>query len=294
MKHIVAVYTENRNTIQFYLRGVMTHFSPSSLDAKDLRRFFDTEKSAEIVYAVDSGFVQVTPDYGRRYYDEGRIGKNKRLYFQGLRFDDDAIFISNPYLHHTTGQPALTAVKQEGDHFIVVDFDMFKLLEALRLIEYNSLFEKINKTVMASGGLLLGAVALFLILYGGYIFGRLLLGGIDRGTVLHDIFTSVISITIGLAIYDLAKTMVENEVLFKTLDPANEFQNKVLSKFLTSIIIALSIESLMAVFKIVLDDYSKMLNAFYLILSVTLLIVGTGIYNHLSRPQRRSDSRTGS
>jgi hypothetical protein len=61
---------------------------------------------------------------------------------------------------------------------------------------------------------------------------------------------------------------------------------------MTSIIIALSIESLMAVFKIVLDDYSKIINAFYLIVGVTLLIVGTGFYNYFSRPQRKSDNRS--
>ena len=42
----------------------------------------------------------------------------------------------------------------------------------------------------------------------------------------------------------------------------------------------------MAVFKIVLDDYSKIINAFYLIIGVTLLIVGTGVYNYLSRQNK--------
>lgn len=70
--------------------------------------------------------------------------------------------------------------------------------------------------------------------------------------------------------------------LFKTFNYGNDLQSKTFSKFLTSIIVALSIESLMAVFKIVLDDYSKPINAFYLIIGVTLLIVGTGIYNRLS------------
>jgi len=41
---------------------------------------------------------------------------------------------------------------------------------------------------------------------------------------------------------------------------------------LNSIIIASSIESLMVVFKIVLEDYSKMINALYLIIGVALLI----------------------
>ena len=39
-------------------------------------------------------------------------------------------------------------------------------------------------------------------------------------------------------------------------------QNKVLGKFLISIIIALSIETLMVVFKIALGDYTQMLAAY--------------------------------
>ncbi|MCK9372630.1 MAG: hypothetical protein M0P91_05490 [Sulfuricurvum sp.] len=293
MKRIITLYTENRNTIHFYLKNCLLNFSVSTVEGTNLQRFFETEKSAHTIYAVNRDFIQITPDYGRKYYDSDRIGKNKQLYFQAISFENDPIFITNPYLHHITGLPSLTVVKHETDHYIVIDFDMFKLLQELRLVEYNGLFEKINKTVMGFGGLLLGLVAAFLILYGGYMFGRMLFIPVGNDRILHQIFMSVISITIGMAIYDLAKTMIENEVLFKTLDSSNEIQSRILSKFLTSIIIALSIESLMAVFKIVLDDYSKLVNALYLILSVTLLIVGTGFYNYFSRPSRRSDSRSG-
>jgi hypothetical protein len=195
-------------------------------------------------------------------------------------------------LHGITGMPSVTVIKQEKEHFIVVDFDMLKLLEELRLIEYNSQFDKVNKVVMGGGSILLGLLSIFLILYGGYIFVRAVMLSFSSNIIFHEVFSSVISITIGLAIYDLSKTMIENEVLFKSLDSANELQSKILSKFLTSIIIALSIESLMAVFKIVLDDYSKIINAFYLIVGVTLLIVGTGFYNYFSRQQRKSDNRS--
>lgn len=292
MKKVVTLYTEHKNSIQFYLRHTLENFTTISLEAKDLQRFFDTEKAAEIIYAISRNFIQITPDYGRHYCNSNRVGKNKIYYFKGLIFDIEPIYITNPYLHAITGMPSITVIKQEKDHFIVVDFDMLKLLAELRLIEYNSHFDKVNKVVMGGGSALLGLVAVFLILYGGYIFGKVLLQPFNNDVILHEVFTSVISITIGLAIYDLSKTMIENEVLFKSLDSGNELQSKILSKFLTSIIIALSIESLMAVFKIVLDDYSKIINAFYLIVGVTLLIVGTGVYNYFSRPQRKSDNRS--
>lgn len=293
MKRVVTLYTEHKNSIHHYLRHSLENFTVTSIEAKNLQRFFDTEKAAEIIYGISHDYIQITPDYGRHYSDNSRIGKNKKFYFQGLIFDQEPIYITNPYLHGITGMPCVTAIKQEKEHFIVVDFDMLKLLEELRFIEHNSQFDKVNKVVMGGGSILLGLVAVFLILYGGYIFAKVVLLSFSSDIILHKIFTSVISITIGLAIYDLSKTMIENEVLYKSLDSANEVQSKILSKFLTSIIIALSIESLMAVFKIVLDDYSKIINAFYLIVGVTLLIIGTGFYNYFSRPQRKSDNRSG-
>ncbi|MFY9142452.1 hypothetical protein [Sulfuricurvum sp.] len=283
MKRIISIYTEHKNSVQFYLRTTIENFNPISIDAKDMRRFFESEKAAEVIYAVNATFTQSTPSFGRNYIDEDRQGTDKSFYFKWVSFVNEPIHISNPYLHHVTGLPTLTAVKQVNNQYLVADFDMLKLLEELRLIEHNSAFEKINTFVMGIGGLLLGIVSVFLIFYGAYIFFTMLVSPNTGEVVMHEIFTSIISITIGLAIYDLAKTLLENEVLFKTFNYGNDLQSKTLSKFLTSIIIALSIESLMAVFKIVLDDYSKLINAFYLIIGVTLLIVGTGIYNQLSR-----------
>ena len=282
MKRIISIYTENKNSVQFYMASTMKNFNPASTSARDMNRFFEFEKAAEIIYSVNASFVQSTPSYYRKYIDEKRDGTDKSFYFKWVSFKEEAIHISNPYLHHVTGLPTITAVKRHNDDFIVVDFDLLKLLEELRLIEYNSAFEKINTYIMGGSGILLGLVSVFLILYGGYIFFHMMFSKIVGADVLHEIFTSIISITIGLAIYDLAKNIVENDVLFKTFNYGNE-QSKTLSKFLTSIIIALSIESLMAVFKIVLDDYTKLINAFYLVLGVTLLIVGAGVYNMLSR-----------
>ncbi len=286
MKRIISIYTENKNSVQFYVRNTMENFNPPLVKDKDLRQIFQFEKAAEVVYGVSASFSQSTPSFGRKYTNEERDGTDKSFYFKWVSFADEAIHISNPYLHHVTGLPTLTAVKQLDDGYLVVDFDMLKLLEELRLIEHNSAFEKINSYVLGGGGILLGIVSVFLILYGGYIFFEMLVFQNSTNDVMHKIFTSIISITIGLAIYDLAKNIIENDILFKKFNYGHDLQSKTLSKFLTSIIIALSIESLMAVFKIILDDYTKLINAFYLVIGVTLLIVGTGVYNWLSRQKK--------
>lgn len=282
MKRVIKIYTEHKNSIQFYIRSVMQNFQPSLKDVDALHSFFDFEKSAKFVYSVDHTLTQQTPTIGRRETYKERDGTDKSFYFKWISFEQESVHISNPYLHHITGQPMLTAVKQIGDGFLVIDFDILTLLSELQLIEHNSMFNKVNMVIMAGGALLLGLVSVFLILYGGYIFVDMIFLHFKGEDVMHEIFTSIISITIGLAIYDLAKTIIENDVLFTTLNFESELQNRTLIKFLTSIIVALSIESLMAVFKIVLDDYNKLINAFYLVVGVTLFIIGTAIFNKLS------------
>lgn len=271
MKRIINIYIKNKNSVQHYLRDTLIAFRPSNFEKKTLVQFFETEKAAEIIYAVGGDYKQITPGYNRKKLDDMRAGYDKSYYFSGIQFNNDNTYITNPYLHHVTGNPTVTGVKKEGNNFLVIDFDLLQLLEELNLIAHNSLINKINKVVIGTGGILLGVVSLFLILYGGFIFINLF-WSTQSLDILHAVFQSIISITIGLAIYDLAKHIIEHEILLKRSMHEESSENAILAKFLNSIIIASSIESLMVVFKIVLEDYSKMINALYLIIAVVLLI----------------------
>ena len=271
MKRIVNIYSENKKSIQFYMRDSIAAFHPSDTNKESLSQFLETEKAAEIIYVVSNDFKQITPNYSRVKSDDSRVGFDKAYYFKNIEFTTNDIYITNPYLHHRTGLPTVTAVKKEGDIFLVIDFDLLRLLEELRLIDSSVLVGKINKIVIGMGGVLLGLVSLFLILYGGIVFFNLFFGTLEQD-FLQAVFKSIISITIGLAIYDLAKHIIEHEILFKGRDNGDSIENNILVKFLNSIIIAVSIEALMVIFKIVLSDYSQMINALYLIIGLTLLI----------------------
>jgi hypothetical protein len=100
------------------------------------------------------------------------------------------------------------------------------------------------------------------------------------------VFKSIIGITLAIAIYDLAKTILEQEVFYRSLTPEEGNEYKTLTKFLTSIIIALSIESLMVVFKVAIDDIRNMNYAFYLISGVGILIVSMAVLNYVSHKKQ--------
>jgi hypothetical protein len=154
---------------------------------------------------------------------------------------------------------------------------MIILLEELRLIEYNSIHDRVIKSVYIFGASVLGFISLALIGYGTYVLIAMMfsLGAVD---FLHDVFKSIVAVTIGLAMFDLSRQIIEHEVLFKSFDEEENREFKILGKFLVSIIIALSIETLMVVFKIVLDDYQNMLSAFYLLIGTTIMFVGLAYF----------------
>jgi putative Mn2+ efflux pump MntP len=81
-----------------------------------------------------------------------------------------------------------------------------------------------------------------------------------------------------LAILDLVKTLFEEEVLGRPKnDPASSI-HKTMVRFLGSIIIALSIEALMLVFKFAMTEPHMIVNAIYIIGGVAMLLVGLAIY----------------
>jgi hypothetical protein len=137
--------------------------------------------------------------------------------------------------------------------------------------------------VYALFGFLLAGFSVSLVVYAIYIAWALTVE--QESETLAGLFRSIIALTLGLAIFDLSKTILEHEVFYKSLSRSNNLENRLLARFLTSIIIALSIESLMVVFKISLSDYSKMIYAFYLIAGVGIMIVALSLFIFIMRYQ---------
>ena len=86
-----------------------------------------------------------------------------------------------------------------------------------------------------------------------------------------------------LAIFDLVKAIIEEEVLGKHDRHDTSRINKTMIRFIGSIIIALAIESLMLVFKSAITGPEKIIYAIYLIGGVTALMLGLATYIKFDR-----------
>ncbi|MEA3512741.1 MAG: hypothetical protein U9R37_03975 [Campylobacterota bacterium] len=282
MKEIIDLFKKHRDTIENYLVTIIENNSLECSNKNNIKASFLRLESLQTIYLVAENFKQISPSYYQNSQDETRIGMNKKRYFSSLLLNEKNIYMTNPYIHHKTGKSSITIVKKFDDKYVVFDVDLVGMLEELRLIEHNTKFDKLNRFVYSLGGFSLAIVSIFLIVYGIYIFFTVFFFA-ESTFILDEMFKSIVSITLGLAIYDLAKTIIAHEVLFKGIGSENTNQYKILGKFLSSIIIALSIESLMVVFKIALGDYTELGYSFFLILGVTIMIIGLGMFHSFTR-----------
>lgn len=275
MKEVINIYRKQRLNVDSFVKSVIDSLPKEFIanGAFILKKY----RFIQLIYGVDESFKQITPILCRAKSDDTQIGSNKSHYFTKLNLDKDGIYISNPYIHYRTGQASITAVYYTDDIYYIFDLHLIHLLEELKLIEYNSIHDKFKRLVYFFGSSLLTLVSIALIAYGGYVFFALMMS-LGTSDFLHDVFTSIISMTLGLAIFDLARQIFEHDVMFQSFHQSEDKAYKVLGKFLVSIIIALSIETLMVVFKIALEDYANMLSAFYLLLGTTIMFVGLGYF----------------
>ncbi len=110
--------------------------------------------------------------------------------------------------------------------------------------------------------------------------------GLDFSIIdINKMFKATILLTLSLAIFDLVKAIFEEEVLGKEKKDGSGDGHQTMIRFLGSIIIALSIEALMLVFKFALTDPVKLQYAVYLIAGVSLLLISLSLYMKFSRQE---------
>ncbi|MDO9055435.1 MAG: hypothetical protein Q7U69_02730 [Sulfuricurvum sp.] len=281
MKQMMQIYRENREAVEGFLLSTISDTPQHDFDDVQVDKFFKRLPCLTDMYLMDEKGEQITPTWRRSSHDMSLKGSDRAYFINRIQFDDKGNYISNPYICANSGQPKVSVARKYPDGKIAVfDLDLVAILGKMHLIESTRLISKLSIWVygLLGGGLVL--LSLFLGGYGLLGFAKALMSSGDE--TLQYVFKSIIGITLAIAIYDLAKTILEQEVFYRslTLEEGNEY--KTLTKFLTSIIIALSIESLMVVFKVAINDIRNMHFAFYLISGVGILIVSMAVLNYVS------------
>lgn len=284
MKEYFETYLQNQEEIEEFIEESLNKFGEVKEHQKTkFKALFRTFPSLELVYTVNKDTMkQTSPNYYRFKEDDAQKDISREYLISRLHFKDKCkVAFSSPYISSATKHNCITVSVKEGDDIIFFDLKIETLLERLNLIELNKPFHTLTKAFYLIAGYAMFSLALFIVCYSMYDFANsFLVKGIFD---LDAIFKPVIALTLGIAIFDLAKTILEQEVYFKSYSKNSKIETKVLTKFLISITIALSIEALMVVFKVALTDYDKMINALYLIIGISLILIALSIFIYLTK-----------
>jgi len=282
MQENMITYKKNSSDIKNFL--IETIFNLGSLlerENNSFKKLFKTLPSLELVYACNENMMQTSANIYRNKKSNLPIGRDRNYLLEKIKFNSTHIAISEPYISSATGELCITVAKKENDKIYFLDFNISSLLQRFGFIEIHNGFNFISKSFYFIASFLMIILSIFTIGYATNEFINSLI--FNHNLSIESIFKPVIALTLGLAIFDLAKTVLAQEVVFKSYSKNSDAEYKVLTKFSITIIIALLIESLMVVFKIAIDDYSHMIHAFYLIGGVSILIIALALFIYFTK-----------
>lgn len=250
--------------------------------------------NCEGAYLLDNKGVQVTPTYTADKEipeDKGKIRASRAYYYRAVR--ESRCTITDPYPSLITNDLTVTASApifcENGDlkYVACIDMPLSEVLQISHLNKTDNFFSKLFKYTYLIFAFALMAVALLLFTHAIQSFF------VEKITFSHlsidSMFKATILLTLSLAIFDLAKTLIEEEVLGRHKEINISGPNKTMVKFLGSIIIALSIEALMLVFKFAITAPEQLLYAMYIMGGVALLVITLATYIKFTKNKNTGD-----
>jgi hypothetical protein len=259
-----------------------------------LRKIQGDLKDCEAVYVLDNKGVQITPTYlneGERSDDLGYIRAHRAYYYRAMK--EKRCTITDPYPSLITKELSVTVSKPIGnekgeiEYVACMDMSLASVIRVGQPTSLSKIFSSTSKITYSLFSIALFVVALMLFFKAIQAF---FLHGTDISLIdSKEIFSATILLTLSLAIFDLVKTLFEEEVLGENHTHKHYTIHKTMVRFLGSIIIALSIEALMLVFKFAMTEPQKILNAIYLIVGVSLLLLSLGAYIKLTKQKLENE-----
>ncbi len=296
----IQEYAQIRTKARAYLCYIMSRNISQSMEGGTVESVISKIKNlkealpqSEVIFAIDGNGTQIVNNISSTSklngIGEGDNRSDRAYYYKTL--EEHRCMLTDPYPSLVSNELVVTAtfpLYDKDDNvlaIICIDITLKNILKMVHPSSINSLFGSVSKVVYASFSVALFAVAVLLFIKGVASFLHV---GLDFSNIdINQMFKSTILLTLSLAIVDLVKAIFEEEVLGQEKRHNESGSHETMVRFLGSIIIALSIESLMLVFKFALTDPSKLIYAVYLIGAVTSLIIGLSIYIKLSRQDEK-------
>jgi hypothetical protein len=105
---------------------------------------------------------------------------------------------------------------------------------------------------------------------------------VDKTLFVKALLDAVGLIVIGMAVFDVSKFLLEEEVIKSHEEITPATQKATLSKFLVIIAIAVSLEALVFIFNAGKEDITLLIYPSFLLITVSLLVISLGLYHKMT------------
>lgn len=292
---VIERYHEYKHALRELTASILTGIAePALLESEqNLRDTFHSVAGhypfMALIYTLDAQGTQSSGNIGSLNPgkdDASGLGKNRseRPYYL-LAKDSDSVVVTEPYFSNNGSMLCITAavMRQRAGkkEYIVLDIDLTKAIEFLMgdlarrrfMPAFKAVYILIVSGLFAVAGVLL------------YAAGAEMISLWHIGSSKEDLhmkpFGVIIFLTLALAIFDLGKTILEEEVLMHKDIFRHSSTRRTITRFIAAILIAVSIEALLLMFKAALGVNGDILSAVGMMLTAVGLLVGLGIYVYL-------------
>lgn len=295
--YLLRKYDEYQPQIDRLLASIVTALMPRKLETdpdqlkNTVNRLHQSYPFVELLYCLDERGMQTTVSAAAPGTDDSKrtepglcSDRSNRAYYTSAVNNEKVSTVTAPYLSNATHQLAISAVQryttvEDKTGFLVINFNLEKLITFLNGDDFRRRVHPIFQIVYAVIGVMLVMVAGLLLYEAGVAMFQVLNKHINAPI---QIFGTVILITLGLAIFDLGKTILEEEVLLHKDIHHEGSTRRTISRFMSAIVIAVSIESLLLMFKSLLGGPDHLVSGVLMLFAAVAMLVGLGVYLKLT------------
>ena len=245
----------------------------------------------ELIYILDGNGIQISNNVSYKTLSEKKQGtgsgvdRRYRPYYKQV-LESDSVIVTEPYLstssHNLCISSAVRCLDDKGEikGIMVIDIDLANAIEFLMGDSKRKKFQPLFTTIYSLIVIGLFIVVGVLLYLAAIEIASLFPSESTAGLHLKP-FGIIIFITLALAVFDLGKTTLEEEVLMHKDIFRHSSTRRTITRFIAAILIAVSIESLLLMFKSVLGSPEYLSNAVAMMAAAVSLLVGLGVYVYL-------------
>ncbi|MCP4587125.1 MULTISPECIES: general glycosylation pathway protein [unclassified Pseudoalteromonas] len=293
MSYLSAIerYEEQQVLIHNLLLSILASVQASLTNKQEYQQLVNQYPFLELQYCLNEQGIQQGYNvcFKRQYKKKlAHVGAGQDLsarpYFLLASASPDPHFTS-PYISTATKHLCISVIKmipsEKGkQQFLVIDVCLTELIE---FIMGDIKRARMTPYFRVGYGLIVGC--LFCLVT--YLLYKVFAGMVDL--VLNEDmqsdplkpFTIIIFVTLALAIFDLGKTILEEEILMHKDIFRHSSTRRTITRFISTILIAVSIEALLTMFKAALGQTEYVIPAVLMMFAVVGLLIALAIYVYL-------------